>query len=188
MKMKKQVSILLIAILATSYSAVVNAASPATDKIYTVEEITENAPGLVGKTVQVQGKATHVCANTGRKIFLASTDGKKTFRINAGTQIDKFDKAAIGKIVTITGVVFEQRVTLEDLDKQEAKIVEAEKTDKKPEHCASEAKADGQDVSSTAVQRVQAQRIKLKKQIEAGGKAYLSYYSISNANVYSFAQ
>lgn len=163
-------------------------AQEAQTPVYSVDEIIVKAPDLVGQTVNVQGKAQHVCAHSGRKIFLVTTDGQKTFRFNAGKNIDKFDKNAVSKIVTITGIVAEQQVTLEQLDKQEALAIEAEKTKKEAEHCASEAKAEGQNVKATPLQRIQAQKEKLKKQIEEGGKPYLSYYSVGQCNAYSIAQ
>jgi hypothetical protein len=184
--MKQKINLLLIIFaVANLFTFSVLKAQTVNSQIYTVEEIIEKAPGLVGQTVQVKGKAQHVCAQTGRKIFLATANGSKTFRVNAGKDIDKFDKNAVGKIVTITGIVFEQKVTLENLEKLEAQAIEAEKKQKEAEHCASEAKSEGQDVKASAVQRIQIQKTKLKEQIEKGGNAYLSYYSINNCNVYS---
>ncbi len=157
-----------------------------TTKIYTVDEIIANAPKLIGQTVTVKGKAQHVCTQSGRKIFLQTADAKKTLRFNAGKDITKFDPQAVGKQVTITGVVFEQKVTLELLEKQLEAAKKAETVQKEGEHCASDAKAQGQDIKLTPVQRIQAQIDSLKKQTSSGGNPYLSYYSVFKSNSYKF--
>jgi RecJ-like exonuclease len=179
--MKNKTILLISALLIFSVNCLIGQT-----KVYSVEELIENAPKLVGQTVTAKGKAQHVCAQSGRKIFLLSTDGKKTLRFNAGKEIDKFDKNAIGKTVTITGVVFEQKVTLENLEKQEVAAKQAELEKKAEEHCSSEAKADGQDVQQTPLKRIQVQIEKLKAQIAKGGNPYLSYYSVYKVNTYTF--
>ena len=190
--MKQRLNLLLIIFAAIGLFSTSNAkAQVAKPQVYSVEEIIEKAPTLVGQTVQVKGRVHHVCAQTGRKLFLATADEKKIFRINAGDKIDKFDADAVDRIVIATGIVAEQRVTLEDLNKQEATAIAADKADKAKkdkkaaEHCTSEAKANGENTSATPLQRVQALKAKLKKQVEAGKNNYLSFYSVNNSNEYS---
>lgn len=181
--MKQKINFLVVAIAAIALFPFGNLKAQTTDsKVYSVEEMIAKASTLVGQTVKVTGVAQHVCATSGRKLFLASPDGKKTFRINAGTEIKRFDKAALHQTVTITGVVTESRVYMEDLNKQEAQALAAEKTKKEAEHCTSEAKAQGENVSATPVQRAQVLQAKLKKQIKKGGNNYLSFYTIDNCN------
>ncbi len=155
-------------------------------KVVSVEELLGNISALVGQEVTVKGRSTHVCSRSGNKIFLASTDGKRTLRFNAGSLLKQFDRQAAAKTVTITGTVFEQRISMDDLNKQEQAAIEAEKEQKKAHHCTSEVKADGENVRSTALQRIQMQKNRLQKQIESGGNTYLSFYSVANCNVYSF--
>ena len=143
---------------------------------------------MVGKTVTVKGTVQHICEKTGRKLFLETADGKKTFRLNAGTKIDKFNENALDTVVIASGVVAEQKVTLEDLNKQEAAVVAAEKAKKVAEHCTSEAKANGENTAATPVQRVQALKDKLNKQVEAGKNNYLSFYTIDNVDEYSIVK
>lgn len=185
--MKRQFSILLA--VATILLCASDAVASPKIKTYSVDQLIAKAPTLVGQIVQVTGVCKHVCATTGRKIFLLNTDGTKLFRFNAGSKIAKFDPTARGKEVTISGVVAEHRVTKEDLDKQETKALEAEKLQSaKKEHCDTDAKANGEDEKATPVQRIQAQKQKLQKQIAAGGKDYLASYTVNECNDYSIAK
>ena len=188
--MKKNITCMLVAIATIALfpfgqSIAQNAGK---SKIYTIEEIIEKAPSLVGQTVQIKGVAQHVCATSGRKLFLATPDGKMTFRVNAGKNITKFDKKVLKQNVIATGVVFETRTKMEALNKQEAAAIAAEKAKAEPEHCSSEAKAQGEDVKATAVQRVQTLKTKLQEQIDKGGKDYLSFYSMNNCNEYTISK
>lgn len=155
-------------------------------KIYSVEEFTKAISGLVGQTVQVKGKVLHICERSGRKLFLTSKDGKQTIRFNAGKEIDVFDENLIDSVVVATGVVAEQRVTLDDLKSQEAKLIEADKAKvkKEAEHCSTEAKANGENVAATPLQRIQTQIETVKKQVEQGKNNYLSFYTVNNCNKY----
>ena len=156
--------------------------------VYTVEEILVKAPTLVGQTVQIKGMAHHVCAVTGRKLFLADTEGEKIFRVNAGKEIAKFDKTIVDSTVIATGVVTENRTYLADLKKQLVAVKEAAKAKKKLEHCDSEAKAEGLTLAATPTQRINEQISNLKKQIKAGGKEYISNYTINDCNIYAIAK
>jgi len=156
--------------------------------VYTVEEMAVKAPTLVGQTVQIKGSAHHVCAVTGRKLFLADTEGDKLFRVNAGKDIAKFDKTIVDSTVIATGVVTENRTYMPDLRKQLVAVKEAAKTKKKLEHCDSEAKAEGMTLAATPTQRINEQISNLKKQIKAGGKDYIANYTINDCNIYAIAK
>lgn len=159
-------------------------------KVYTVEQLLAKAPALVGKTVTVKGTCKHVCPITGRKLFLQSSDGTKLIRINAGTKIDKYDRAAIGKEVTTSGVVVEHRTTMAELDKQIASSLEGEKKQVKGEYCScsSESKARGLDTKVSPSDQIKARKATLEKQIAAGGKNYLATYTIDESNEYAIAK
>lgn len=167
-----------------------NAIAQHAPKVYTVEEIIENAPRLTGQTVTVRGVAQHVCQRSGKKLFLQTTDGKRTFRLNAGSKVDKFNPDVLDKMVVATGVVAEQRVSMDELLKQEAaQIKAAEKANAaQASHCDAEAKAEGETGSATPLQRTRNLIEKLRTQIAAGEASYLSYYSIKETNEYNVVQ
>jgi hypothetical protein len=181
--MKRHLSIktAALAILFSTSTAFMTAAA---EPIYTVDQIVVKTSELVGKTVTVKGKCKHVCSSSGKKIFL-STEAGKLLRFNAGDKVDRFDRAALSKQVTITGVVTEHRTYMVTLEKLEAKALETEKN-KVVEHCSTDAKANGEDTASTPVQRIRTQKEKLSKQIADGGKDYLATYTINSCNDYSF--
>ncbi len=156
--------------------------------VYTVEEMAVKAPTLVGQTVQIKGRANHVCAVSGRKLFLADAEGDILFRVNAGKEIAKFDKTVVDSTVIATGVVTENRTYLADLKKQLVAVKEAAKAKKKLEHCDSEAKAEGMTVAATPTQRINTQIADLKKQIKAGGKDYIANYTVNDCNIYAIAK
>lgn len=192
-KMKKNLIALLIIFGATSFLSLSNAATlVATDKVYSVEEIIEKAPTLVGQTVQVKGLVSHICEKSGRKLFLAVADNSKTFRFNAGDKIEVFDENAVDSIVIATGVITETRVTLDDLAKQEKAVIaaaeKAAKEKKKADHCTSEAKANGENTAATPLQRIQTQKDQINKQIAEGKNNYLSYYAANNCNEYKIVK
>lgn len=155
-------------------------------KVYSVEEFTKGVSGLVGQTVQVKGKVLHICEHTGRKLFLTTSDGSQTVRFNAGKEIDVFDENLIDSMVVATGVVVEQRITIENLKSQEAKLIEADKAKVKAEgeHCSTEAKANGENVKATPLQRIQTQIETINKQVLEGKNNYLSFYSVGDCNKY----
>lgn len=181
MKTKLLFAVLFVAALFASNFASAQA-------VYTVEEMLVKAPTLVGQTVQIKGLAHHVCAVSGRKLFVSDADGNKIFRINAGKDIAKFDKKVVDSTVIATGVVTENRTYLADLKKQLAAVKAAAKSKKKAEHCDTEAKAEGLTLAATPTQRVNEQIAKLKKQIKAGGKDYIATYTINECNIYAVTQ
>ena len=187
--MKRKLNLLLVIFAAANlFTFTTVQAQTANPQVYSVEQIIEKAPTLVGQTVQVKGLVQHICDKSGRKLFLSTKDGSKTFRFNAGKLIDVFDENALDSTVIAVGVVVEQRVTLEDLNKQEAAAIAAEKAIKakkaKADHCTSEAKANGENVAITPLQRIQIQKDKINKQVAEGKNNYLSFYSANNCNEY----
>jgi hypothetical protein len=156
--------------------------------VYTVEEMAVKAPTLVGQTVQLKGVASHVCAVSGRKLFLADADGEKLFRVNAGMNISKFDKLIVDSIVVATGVVTENRTYLADLKKQLVAAKNAAKVQKKLEHCDSEAKAEGITLAATPTQRINEQITNLKKKIKNGGVDFIANYTLNECNIYAITK
>jgi hypothetical protein len=169
-------------------------AQTANSHVYSVEEIIQKAPTLVGQTVQVKGLVSHICEKSGRKLFLAVADNSKTFRFNAGDKIEVFDENAVDSTVIATGVITETRITLEDLAKQEkAAIAAAEKIAKATkkvaaDHCTSEAKANGENTAATPLQRIQTQKDQISKQVAEGKNNYLSFYAANNCNEYKIVK
>jgi cytochrome c-type biogenesis protein CcmE len=191
--MKQQLnSILIVFALVNLFTFSSVQAQSADSHVYSVDEIIQKAPALVGQTVKVKGLVSHICEKSGRKLFLAVADNSKTFRFNAGDKIEVFDENAVDSTVIATGVITETRVTLEDLAKQEkAAIAVAEKAakeKKKADHCTSEAKANGENTAATPLQRIQTQKNQISKQVAEGKNNYLSFYAANNCNEYKIVK
>jgi cytochrome c-type biogenesis protein CcmE len=193
--MKLQLNSILIVFALVNLFTISNVqAQTANSHVYSVEEIIQKAPTLVGQTVQVKGLVSHICEKSGRKLFLAVADNSKTFRFNAGDKIEVFDENAVDSTVIATGVITETRITLEDLAKQEkAAIAAAEKIAKATkkvaaDHCTSEAKANGENTAATPLQRIQTQKDQISKQVAEGKNNYLSFYAANNCNEYKIVK
>jgi len=193
--MKLQLNSILIVFALVNLFTISNVqAQTANSHVYSVDEIIQKAPNLVGQTVQVKGLVSHICEKSGRKLFLAVADNSKTFRFNAGDKIEVFDENAVDSTVIATGVITETRITLEDLAKQEkAAIAAAEKIAKATkkvaaDHCTSEAKANGENTAATPLQRIQTQKDQISKQVAEGKNNYLSFYAANNCNEYKIVK
>ncbi len=113
-------------------------------KAYTPEEIMKNGASLVGQTVEVRGKVSHVCQQSWRKCFVTGEDQSKTIQVLAGGDIEKFGADLVKQRINAKGVVKEYRVPREAIEKQEAAAkAEMEKEDctdmKNCEHAMSNA-------------------------------------------------
>ncbi|MBQ3636341.1 MAG: hypothetical protein II951_12110 [Bacteroidales bacterium] len=91
-----------------------------TDSLLTVAE------GLVGDTVYVRGYVRHVCKHSGKKCFISDKERKMQIRVTAGGEIGGFNKELIGSEIAVKGILKENRISKEDLEKAEQEI-EAEK-------------------------------------------------------------
>lgn len=160
-----------------------------------INEFNEKAPELVGKNITISGIAKHVCHNSGRKLFLGSTNGDSDAMVTvmAGPDMQKFDVNTEGKTYKVNGIV-QIANTIDEayLDEWEKEVMEA--GIKEGEHvCATEAAIAQQAVNedeTTATDTLttadtvtlpdnnpQLQRIQdfRKKIIENGGQPLVFY-------------
>lgn len=125
-------------------------------RILSVDSIMANAESLVGDTVTVEGRCTHLCKHGGRKAFLANADTTAMIRCEATPAIGgAFSPDCVGKTLTVEGVWQAQRIGREQL----ARIVEAQNAGNGG-HCDTEQKASGPAAQWLAT---------LDEQIAAGG-------------------
>lgn len=88
----------------------------------TSDELLDNASKYIDKEVSVKGIVTHVCHNSGKKVFIATADENKTIQIFATGNIDKFSTDLAGKTIEAKGSVAEHRISKATIDKQEAQM------------------------------------------------------------------
>lgn len=110
-----------------------------TSKVYTLDELLNNAGELLGETVTVRGSVTHTCKHSGKRCFIVGEDPNLTMRVEAKGEIGGFNRELVGSELAITGIVQERRLSKEYIDQQEKEINEkAAQEDGSAETCAAE--------------------------------------------------
>jgi len=137
-----------------------------------VENIAEEAPSFVDQLVRVDGMVDHVCRESGKRIFL----GEQRFKLLASNSVAKFDVALEGSDIEATGYVREDRIDENYLDEWEKELKGSATIQLKEEVHTGEAEARGEDESAVETQLRQIRDY--REQIAAGGKGYISFYSL----------
>ena len=135
--MKRSTFIFIIACIATL--SIVGCKN--TNKKTQQENTTEIS--LASKALDVngllKGVVKHTCSHSGRRCFIADSTGKLTIRVEAGGNIQSFNKELVNSEIVVTGVLQEQRLSQEYIDNWEKEVAEEEaKGDKDADHCDSE--------------------------------------------------
>lgn len=153
-------------------------------KVYEVDELLAASESLVGDTVNVSGICTHVCQHGGKKLFLMGSDDDHTIRIHAGESIGQFNPSAVNNMVTVVGVLEEERIDEDYLDAWEQELLaeEAEHGDAGEGGCATEKKARNENVSHTTDERIANFRERIAARNAEEGKNYLSFYHVVATN------
>lgn len=154
-------------------------AAPDVATVLQVDDVLAAADSLVGDTVTFEGVCTHICKHAGRKIFLMGSDDTQTIRIESAS-LGSFKPECVNHIVTVTGVVREDRIDEAYLQRWEAQL--AARTAE--EHgnggaagCDTEKKAR-QENADTPEGRIADFRARIAKRMADEGKDYLSFYHI----------
>ncbi|MDE6499698.1 MAG: hypothetical protein K2K83_03210 [Rikenella sp.] len=157
-----------------------NQSAPAAETM-DVDSLLAVAETLVDQPIRVEGICTHTCAHGGTKIFLMGSDDTKTIRVEAGEKIGSFPQEVVNNIVTINGILREQRI-------DEAYLLQWEelaRTQAEHKHgdagagCDSEQKARGEATGNVSTaDRIAAFRQRIAQRKAAENKDYLSFYYI----------
>lgn len=145
-----------------------------------IDEVMAKAADLVDKTVTIEGVCSHTCSHGAKKMFLVGSDDSKTLRIEAG-ELGAFDTKVVNNIVTVKGIVKEERI-------DEAYLVDWEnrlKNETAEKHgneegeggCDTEKNARG-ETADTPEGRIADFRTKIAAEKAATGKEYLSFYHV----------
>ncbi|NCC10122.1 MAG: hypothetical protein EOM31_06385 [Bacteroidia bacterium] len=145
-----------------------------------VDTLLARGESLVGQEITVKGVCTHTCAHGAKKIFLMGSDDTQTIRVEATEVIGAFDaKKCVNAIVSVTGVLREQRIDEAYLQnwEEQVKAQAQEKHGDGEAGCSTEKKARGEKGNSTQ-ERIQDFRTKIADRQAKTGKAYLSFYFV----------
>ncbi len=145
-----------------------------------IDDVMAKAGELVEQEVTIEGVCTHTCSHGAKKMFLVGSDDSKTLRIEAG-ELGAFDTKVVNNIVTVKGIVKEERI-------DEAYLVDWEnrlKSETEEKHgneegeggCDTEKNARGETANSEEG-RIADFRAKIAAEKEATGKDYLAFYHV----------
>ena len=145
-----------------------------------IDEVMGKAAGLVDQTVTIEGVCSHTCSHGAKKMFLVGSDDSKTLRIEAG-ELGAFDTKVVNNIVTVKGVIKEERIDEAYLQDWETRL----KNETEEKHgneegeggCDTEKNARG-ETADTPEGRIADFRAKIAAEKEATGKEYLSFYHV----------
>ena len=144
-----------------------------------IDSLLANAESLVDKTITFEGVCTHACKHGATKIFMMGSDDTQTIRVEAA-ELGAFDTKCVNSLVQVKGILREQRVDEEYLQKWEAedKAAAKEKHGEEGEGgCASEKNARG-ETGNTVAERIADFRTKIADRKAKTGKDYLSFYFV----------
>lgn len=179
--MKLKVALMtVIAALAICVASCGKKDAEACDKAaFSVDSLMAQAPGLVGDTIEVEGLCSHLCKHGGRKAFLVGADSALVLRCEATAEMGgAFAPDCIGKVLTVKGIVCENRIGEAEVAAMEARQAAADSAARAHQACETEKKAQGQDSIDTFEARMADYRAKIAARAEAEGKDYLSFYYI----------
>ena len=149
-----------------------------TIKVLTIDSLLSNAANLVGQKVVFEGACTHICTETGCKMFMMGTDNTKTLRVQAG-EFKRFDSKCPRSIVRVNGFLREERIDEAYLQawEQELKEKAASGEETTQGGCASEKIARGEK-GRTETERIADFRAQIAQRKAAENKEYLSFYFV----------
>ena len=143
-----------------------------------IDDLLAKAGELVEQQVVIEGVCTHTCSHGAKKMFLVGSDDTKTLRVEAG-ELGAFDTKVVNNMVTVKGVVKEERIDEAYLQDWEARL----KAETDEHHgdgeggCDTEKNARG-ETADTPEARIADFRAKIAASKESTGKEYLSFYFV----------
>jgi hypothetical protein len=175
-KMRKLIiPVLFLAMMLASCKSQKPAEEPKT--IIAVDNVLDQAPSYVDQLVRIDGMVVHVCRESGKRIFL----GEGRFKVLASNSVAKFDVALEGSDIQATGYIREDRIDHNYLDEWEKELKGSAIVPLKEEVHTGEAEAKGENESAVETQLRQINDY--RDQIAAGGKGYISFYSLEVVNL-----
>jgi hypothetical protein len=142
-----------------------------------LSEVKAKAPELIGKMISLEGMVAHVCRESGKRLFL----GEESFKVLATNQFPSFKVEWEGSDVIITGFLKEDRIDETYLANWEKELQDGAKVQLKEETHTYDAESKGLDESAITTQLDQINGY--REQIAAGGKGYISFYSLEAESI-----
>ena len=131
----------------------------------------------MGKLISLDGMVAHICRESGKRLFL----GEESFKVLATNNVPTFKIELEGSDVTITGYLKEDRIDETYLANCEQELKDGAAVAQKEETHTFDAESKGLDESALTTQFEQIKGY--REQIAAGGRGYISFYSLEAESV-----
>ena len=143
-----------------------------------IDSLLETAETLVDQEIEFEGVCTHICTETGSKMFMMGTDNSKSLMVQAGA-FGRFDAKCPRSIVRVKGIVRENRIDEAYLQAWEKELEEKAETGEETTQggCDSEKIARGEK-GGTEEERIADFRARIAQREKEENKSYLSFYYI----------
>ena len=145
-----------------------------------IDDVMAKAAGLVEQEVTIEGVCTHTCSHGAKKMFLVGSDDSKTLRVEAG-ELGAFDTKVVNNIVTVKGVIKEERIDEAYLVDWENRLknqtAEKHGNEEGEGGCDTEKNSRG-ETANPEEGRIADFRTKIAAEKAATGKEYLSFYHV----------
>ncbi len=166
----------LLLVLAVCVAVSCNTATEKKEKTEQKEEVTKKAEALssdallkdiatfVDKEVSLKGTVVHVCEHGGKKLHISSTNPDQRVIVFASEDMGKFKRELEGSDIVLSGVVKEKRIDEAYLNEWAAEIANSDH--------------GGEDEEKDAFHKDQENIEKMREQVKASEKGYISKYHI----------
>jgi hypothetical protein len=137
----KQLCLLAISLIMLSCNSVQKEKSETkkvTQTALTIEQVMQTAADNVGNEVHFKGTVNHVCAHSGKRCILKTSDGKLSIRVEATGKLEGFSKELAGNDLIVKGILREKKLDANYIDKWEADVKAKHADEASGEHCSSE--------------------------------------------------
>jgi len=132
----------------------------AEEVVLTVDQLYDNAAGMVDKEVVVKGTVMHVCQQGGERCFIMGSNEDVNIRIEAGEKIGAFSQELMGSDLEIVGVLKEVKTEADAHNPGHGEEGEATDTETEEAHRVI---AEAQEAAET-VYFIEGIRVKEKQQ------------------------
>ncbi len=140
----------------------------------TIEEFLAAPDSYVGKQVQIEGTAVHVCRETGKRMFIIGQDPDERIQVKAGEAIPSFAVELEGSDVQVAGLVDELRIDEAYLTQWENEVKADNPESDLKVHGGEEGHMAKEGDPTAELEQIQNYR----NQIAESGSDHISFYSI----------
>ncbi|MBX3043295.1 MAG: hypothetical protein KIT33_14750 [Candidatus Kapabacteria bacterium] len=158
----------LVMMTACSSDKTDSAKNAGVDKVYTLEELLSDEFTNTGDKVTIEGLCIHVCAHSGKKMFLAGKDADNKLQIFTSDVISAFDKKYEGSTLRVVGTLEEEKIDMNYIKEWEEELA-AEAAEVGEHACEFEDNMNRIDL--------------LKDKIAKSKKGYISKYTMTGVEV-----